>query len=99
MPSPIIVEVNNAEWGINLVENGDGVGLYHIKSVARPIAEGRLKILPLTGDILVGVEAILRTDAPRNPMADKFISLVKQTLENKPEKATPKTVAVNTAKS
>jgi hypothetical protein len=37
MPSPIIAEVNSSEWGINLVENGEGVGLHHIKSVERLI--------------------------------------------------------------
>jgi DNA-binding transcriptional LysR family regulator len=87
MPSPIIVEVNSSEWGINLVENGEGVGFHHIKSVERSIAEGRLKILPLTGDILVGVEALLRADAPEHPMAEKFASLVKKTLEKKREKS------------
>jgi DNA-binding transcriptional LysR family regulator len=86
VPSPIIVEVNSSEWGINLVENGDGVGLHHIRSVEKHISEGRLKVLPMSGDIFVGVEAILRTDAPRNPMADKFIALAKQALESKPEK-------------
>ena len=88
MPSPIIVEVNSSEWGINLVENGEGVGLHHIKSVERSIAEGRLKILPLTGDIYVGVEALLRADAPEHAMAEKFISLVKEALGNKHGKST-----------
>jgi LysR family transcriptional regulator, low CO2-responsive transcriptional regulator len=93
MPSPIIVEVNNSEWGINLVENGEGVGFHHIKSVEKPIAEGRLKILPLNGDIYVGVEAILRNDAPEHPMAQSFISLVKDSLADKPLKARPRLAA------
>jgi DNA-binding transcriptional LysR family regulator len=93
MPSPIIVEVNSSEWGINLVENGQGVGLYHIKSVERPIAEGRLKILPLTGDIYIGVEALLRADAPEHPMAEKFISLVKGTLGNEHVKSAARAAA------
>jgi len=94
MPSPIIVEVNSPEWGINLVENGEGVGLHHIKSVEKPIAEGRLKVLPLTGDIYVGAEAILRSDAPEHPMAPKFISLVKDTLANKPVRSAVRLSAV-----
>ena len=94
MPSPIIVEVNSSEWGINLVENGEGVGFQHIKSVEKPIAEGRLKVLQLNGDIYVGVEAILRADAPEHPMAQKFISLVKECLANKQAKAKPRLVAV-----
>jgi len=93
MPSPIIVEVNSSEWGINLVEKGEGVGLHHIRSVEKSIAEGRLRILPLSGDIYVGVEALLRVDAPRHPMAEKFIALVKVALENKPDKALAHTVS------
>jgi DNA-binding transcriptional LysR family regulator len=88
------VEVNSSEWGINLVENGEGIGLHHIRSVERPIAEGRLKILPLSSDIYVGVEALLRADAPRHPMAEKFISLVRQALEKKQDKAVTR-VAMN----
>ena len=93
MPSPIIVEVNSSEWGINLVENGEGVGLHHIKSVERSIAEGRLKILPLSGDIFVGVEALLRADAPEHPMAARFASLVRGALEKKREKTVARAVA------
>lgn len=93
MPSPIIVEVNNSEWGINLVESGEGVGLHHIMSVEKPIAEGRLKILPLNGDIFVGAQAILRGDAPEHPMAQKFISLVKDCLNHKAVKAAPRLAA------
>ena len=94
MPSPIIVEVNSSEWGINLVENGEGVGLHHIKSVERSIAEGRLKILPLSGDIFVGVEALLRADAPEHPMAARFASLVRGALDKKREKTVAR-VATN----
>ena len=86
MPSPIIVEVDTSEWGINLVENGEGVGFHHISSVERSIAEGRLKILPLSGDIFVGMEALLRADAPEHPMAEKFALLVRGALEKKREK-------------
>jgi len=77
-PSPIIVEVNSSEWGISLVENGEGVGLQHIMGVERAIADGRLKVLPLSGDIFVGVDAVLRADAPEHPMAEKLISLVRE---------------------
>jgi len=93
MPSPIIVEVNSSEWGINLVENGEGVGFQHIKSVAKSIAEGRLKVLPLNGDIYVGVEAILHTNAPENPMAQKFISAVKECLKSGETKPAPQLAA------
>jgi len=93
MPSPIIVEVNSSEWGINLVENGEGVGLHHIKSVERSISEGRLKILPLSGEIWVGVDAILRADSPEHPMAERFMSLVKVAFGTGREKPVPRAVA------
>jgi DNA-binding transcriptional LysR family regulator len=80
-PVPIIVEVNSSDWGIHLVENGEGVGLFHIRSVERSIAEGRLKVLPLCGEIWVGVSALLRTDAPEHPMVEKFITLVNKAFD------------------
>lgn len=93
MPSPIVVEVNSPEWGINLVESGEGVGLHHIKSVEKHIAEGRLKVLPLNGDILVGSQAIIRADAPEHPMVQKFINLVKDCMNNNHGKAIPRLAA------
>jgi len=78
MPSPILVEVNSSEWGITLVENGEGIGLHHVRSVEKAIAEGRLKELHLSGDICVGATALLRADTPHHPMADTFISLVRE---------------------
>jgi len=86
MPSPIIVEVNSPEWGISLVESGQGVGLYHVKSVQREIYDGRLKVLPLSRDIWVGADALLRADAPEHPMADRFISLVTEALQSPAER-------------
>jgi DNA-binding transcriptional LysR family regulator len=58
------------------MQGGEGVGLFHIRSVERSIAEGRLKVLPLSGEIWVGVSALLRADAPEHPMVEKLISLV-----------------------
>ena len=80
-PAPIIVEVNNVEWGISLVENGGGVGLYHVNSVARAIEEGRLKILPLSSEIYVSVDAVTRADVPEHPMAEKFTAVFRKILE------------------
>jgi DNA-binding transcriptional LysR family regulator len=85
MPSPIIVEVNSSEWGINLVENGMGVGLQHVRSVQRAVSEGRLKLLAMGDEIRVGVDALLRTDAPKHPMAEKFIAIVREALEKQCE--------------
>ena len=78
VPAPVIVEVNSPEWGMRLVENGEAAGLYHIRTVEKAIAEGRLKALPLSSEIWVGADALLRNDALEHPMAEKFISLVKE---------------------
>lgn len=82
MPSPILVEVDNSEWGVSLVENGEGVGLHHVSSVARGIAGGRLTELRLSGDIFVRADALFRADTPAHPMADAFISLLRDVFEN-----------------
>jgi DNA-binding transcriptional LysR family regulator len=78
MPAPIIVEVNNSEWGINLIKSGKGMSIFHDRDVKEEIAEGRLKALSLNGDIWVGADALLRENAPEHPMVNNFISLVKE---------------------
>jgi DNA-binding transcriptional LysR family regulator len=78
IPNPIIVEVNSPEWGKNLVEDGKGMALFHLKSVAKDISNGRLKVLPLPGDIFVGADVLVRTDATEHPMTEQFITLVKE---------------------
>lgn len=83
MPAPIIVEVNSQEWGMNMVVNGKGMSLYHLRDVEKEIAEGRLKELVLSDDISVGADALLRVDAPEHPMAESFISLVKEAFLNR----------------
>jgi DNA-binding transcriptional LysR family regulator len=82
VPPLIMVEANSLEWGMNLVENGQGMGLYHVKIVEREIAEGRLKAIPLASDIWVGADVLLRNDTPEHPMAEKFVSLVKKAFRN-----------------
>lgn len=82
IPVPIIVEANSPEWGKSLVENGKGMGLYHQKSVANEITSGRLKALPLPGDIYAGADVLVHIDASEHPMTEKFISLVKKEFEN-----------------
>jgi DNA-binding transcriptional LysR family regulator len=82
MPTPIQVEVNSPEWGKNLVEDGKGMALYHLKSVAKDISSGRLKEIPLPGDIFVGADVLVRNDAPEQAMTEQFIALVKQAFDN-----------------
>ena len=82
VPPLVIVEANSLEWGMNLVENGQGMGLYHVKIVEREIAEGRLKAIPLVNDIWVGADVLLRADSPEHPMAGKFVSLIKKAFKN-----------------
>ena len=39
-----------------------------------------------SGDIWVGMDALLRVDAPEHPMAERFISLVTETLQSPAER-------------
>ena len=83
MPAPIIVEVNNLEWGMNLIKNGRGMSVFHVKDVEKDIVNGQLKALMLTDNIWVGAAALLREDSPEHPMANNFISLAKDAFINR----------------
>ncbi len=78
----IAVEVNSVEWGRGLVENGKGIGFYYIKNVEKEVSEGRLRVLPLTDDIRVGVDALVRVDAFLPPIAERFISLLREAFQS-----------------
>lgn len=81
--NPIIaVEVNSVEWGRSLVENGKGIGFYYIKNVEKEVSEGRLRVLPLTNDIRVGVDVLVRRDAFLPPIAERFISLLREAFQS-----------------
>jgi DNA-binding transcriptional LysR family regulator len=66
---------------------------YANPSVEKAVAGGRLKVLPLSGEIWVGVDALLRADAPGHPMAEKFLSLVREAFETKHHRTAAGTVA------
>jgi DNA-binding transcriptional LysR family regulator len=74
----IAVEVNSVEWGMSLVESGKGISFYYIKNVEKEVSEGRLRVLPLINDIRVGVDALVRRDAFLLPIAERFISLLRE---------------------
>jgi len=78
----VAVEVNSVEWGRSLVESGRGIGLYYISNVEKEVSEGRLRILPVTGDMRVGADVLIRKDAFLSPIAEKFISLLKGAFQN-----------------
>src|SRR4030042_1995228 len=78
----VAVEVNSVEWGRSLVESGRGIGLYYISNVEKEVSEGRLRILPVTGDMRVGADVLIRKDAFLSPIAEKFISLLKVAFQN-----------------
>jgi DNA-binding transcriptional LysR family regulator len=80
----IAVEVNSVEWGRSLVENGKGISFYYIKNVEKEVSEGRLRVLPLTNDIRIGVDALVRTDTFLPPIAERFISLLREAFQNHP---------------
>ena len=75
----IAVEVDSIEWGRSLVEDGKGISFYHIKNVEKEVSEGRLKILHLVDDIQVGVDVLVRRDVILPPIANRFISLARET--------------------
>jgi DNA-binding transcriptional LysR family regulator len=78
----ISVEVNSVEWGIRLIESGRGIGFYYINNIEKEVSEGLLRVIPLTDDILIGVDALVRKDAFLTPIAERFISLVKKAFQN-----------------
>jgi DNA-binding transcriptional LysR family regulator len=82
VPPLITAEVNSLEGGLSLVESGRGMGLFHIKLVEKKIAEGQLKELPLSDDIMVGVNALLHINGPEHPVARKFVDLVRKVFKN-----------------
>ncbi len=82
MPT-LTVEVNSVEFGISLVENGKGIGLYHTKAVADKITEGRLKALPFVEEICVGAQAVYRNDSPVNPWVDKILPFIREEFKKK----------------
>jgi DNA-binding transcriptional LysR family regulator len=82
VPPLITAEVNSLEGGLSLVESGRGMGLFHIKLVEKKIAEGQLKELPLSDDILVGVNALFHVNGPEHPVAGKFVALVRKVFTN-----------------
>ena len=77
----IAVEVNSVEWGRDLVENGKGIGFYYVNNVEKEVSEGRLRVLPLVDDIRVGVDALVRRDAFLPPIAERFISLLREAFQ------------------
>jgi DNA-binding transcriptional LysR family regulator len=78
--SLIAVEVDSIEWGRSLVEDGKGISFYCMKNVEKEVSEGRLKILRLVDDIHVGVDVLVRRDVILTPIANRFISLARETL-------------------
>lgn len=77
--SLIAVEVDSIEWGRSLVEDGNGISFYYIRNVEKEVSEGRLKILHLVDDIHVGVDVLVRRDVILPPIANRFISLARET--------------------
>jgi DNA-binding transcriptional LysR family regulator len=78
----IAVEVNSVEWGRSMVENGKGISFYYIKNVEKEVSEGRLKILPLVNNMRIGVDALIRRDAFLPPIAETFISLLREAFQS-----------------
>ena len=76
----VIAEVDNPARIINLVKMGKGVALVLKTNVEGEVSEGTLKVLPLKEDIKIGVDILVHKGNPLHPIANRFISLVRETL-------------------
>jgi len=85
----IIAEVDNPAGVKRLAEMGKGVALVLETNVEEEIASGRLKVLPFKEDVRIGVDILVHKDNPLHPMADRFISLVKDTYQSHSLTKTP----------
>ena len=78
----VAAEVNTVELAMSLVENGKGIGFFYIRNVEKEVSEGRLRVLPLTDDMRIGTDVLIRRDAVLSPIAEKFISLLRVAFQN-----------------
>ncbi len=85
----IIAEVDNPAGVKRLAEMGKGIALVLETNVEEEIASGRLRVLPFKEDVRIGVDILVHKDNPLHPMADRFISLVKDAYQSHSLARTP----------
>lgn len=78
----VAAEVNTVELAMNLVENGKGIGFFYIRNIEKEVSEGRLRVIPLSDDMRIGTDVLIRRDAVLSPIAEKFISLLRVAFQN-----------------
>ena len=75
--------LNSVEWATHIVEIGEVLDFLHIKSVEREVSQGRLAIVPVLNDLVVGADALVRKDSYITKAIDAFISLVRRTFQTR----------------
>jgi DNA-binding transcriptional LysR family regulator len=78
----VAAEVNTVELAMSLVENGKGIGFFYLRNVEKEVSEGRLRVIPLSDDIRIGTDVLVRRDAVLSPIVEKFISLLRVAFQN-----------------
>jgi DNA-binding transcriptional LysR family regulator len=76
------VEVSNITWTKTMVEKGKGLGFTVEKDVAKEVAEGKFKLVPLKEYLQVTAEAVTHSEAS-NPIIGRFIAMVKKAFSYK----------------
>jgi LysR family transcriptional regulator, transcriptional activator of the cysJI operon len=74
----IAAEVSSGEWNKSLVEKGKGLGFVLKEDIEKEIADGLVRIVHLKQDLNIGIDVVVRSDSPENPILMEFIDLVKQ---------------------
>ncbi len=73
---PLVAEVDDIEWCINLVEHGKGLSFVFYADIEKQVGEKRLKIIDLEDDLFVSAEAVIASGIYMSPIIEKFIRMV-----------------------
>ena len=79
--NPIVVEMDYLQYGKMLAETGKGIALMPETEARNQVEQGKLRVLHLTDDISVAVDALIIKDSPKSEMVEKFIELVKEAFD------------------
>lgn len=77
----ILMETDYLECSKRLAEEGKGIALTHLTNVEREVAQGKLRIIPLSRKIKIGADILVHREIPLPPIGERFISLVEETFE------------------
>ncbi len=75
------VDTGYLHYSRMLAEMGKGIALLPEAEARSAVSEERLRILHLTNELSVAVDALVVKDSPRHEIAEEFIELVKQAFD------------------